>query len=226
MRPGEMLYLVETITDRKARAVRVFDILDKEFPEASTDLEFTNIFQLLVAIILSAQTTDVNVNKATPGLFKRFPTPQTMANANIEELEGLVYSTGYYKNKARNIKAMASRLVADFNGEVPNTMEELLLLPGVGRKTANVLLGVAFNVAEGFVVDTHVYRLARLLSFSEKTSAEKVEQDLMNVFAEDRWVVASHLLILHGRKTCIARRPKCEQCQIAALCPSAQARLD
>ena len=226
MRPGEMLFEVEDIPDRKARAARIFTLLEQEFPEAATELEFRNTFQLLVAIILSAQTTDVNVNKATPALFQRFPTAKALSTANIKELEKLVYSTGYYKNKARNIKAMATKLVEDFRGKVPSTMQELLTLPGVGRKTANVLLGVAFGIAVGFVVDTHVYRIARLLGLSYKKSAEQVEVDLMNTFAENQWVLASHLFILHGRKPCIARRPKCEICPIAALCPSAQAKLD
>lgn len=226
MRPGEMLFEVEDIPDRKARVARIFALLEQEFPEAATELEFHNTFQLLVAIILSAQTTDVNVNKVTPALFQRFPTAKAMSTANIKELEKLVYSTGYYKNKARNIKAMATKLVEDFQGKVPSTMQELLTLPGVGRKTANVLLGVAFGIAVGFVVDTHVYRIARLLGLSDKKSAEQVEVDLMNTFEENQWVLASHLFILHGRKTCVARRPKCGICPIAALCPSAQAKLD
>lgn len=226
MRPGQMLYHIETSEDRKLRGSHVFGILSKDFPEVSTDLEFANLFQLLVAIVLSAQTTDVNVNKVTPRLFQRFPNAEAMAKADLKELESLVFSTGYYKNKARNIKEMAKKLVHEFNAQVPQTMEELLSLPGVGRKTANVLLGAGLGKTEGLVVDTHVYRVARRLAFSDKSSVSKVEEDLMQTFKRAQWIEISNLFIAHGRKVCVARRPKCEQCSIAALCPSAQAQLD
>lgn len=207
---------------RTERAAEVFDLLSEEYPGAHCELDFVDAFQLAVATILSAQTTDERVNLVTPELFRRFPDARSLAAADQQEVEELVRSTGFFRNKARNIIGFARGVVADHDGEVPRTMAELSGLPGVGRKTANVILGNAFGVDEGVVVDTHVKRLARLLAFTRETTPEKIERDLMALFPRERWTLLSHLLIWHGRRVCDARRPRCEACVVSHLCPSSR----
>jgi endonuclease-3 len=204
------------------RAPIIFERLHAAYPEAKTALNHTNPFQLLVATILSAQTTDVRVNLVTPELFTRYPDATALAQARQAQVEKLIQSTGFFRNKARSIIGMAQALVADHQGEVPNTMEELVKLPGVGRKTANVVLGNAFGINEGVVVDTHVTRLSFRLGFTRQTDPVKIEQALMKLFPQQSWALLSHLLILHGRQVCVARKPKCPECVVADLCPSAQ----
>jgi endonuclease-3 len=207
---------------RRERAGEVFDLLAEEYPDAHCELDFTDPFQLGVATILSAQTTDVRVNMVTPELFRRFPDAQALAAAAQEEVEEIVRSTGFFRNKARNIVGFARALMADHDGQVPRTMAELHVLPGVGRKTANVILGNAFGVDEGVVVDTHVKRLSTLLAFTRESTPEKIEQDLMALFPPGRWTLLSHLLIWHGRRVCDARKPRCEACTLSHLCPSSR----
>ncbi len=174
-----------------------------------------------MATILSAQCTDARVNLVTPELFRKFPTPKAMAEASIPALEQEIRSTGFYHNKAKSISGAAKRLIAEFDGKIPKTMTELLTLPGVARKTGNVVLGVAFGLAEGVVVDTHVLRLSNRLSLTESTDPKKVEQELMHIIPQDHWIQFSHELIHHGRKICIARKPRCVECSLETLCHSA-----
>ncbi len=205
---------------KKERAQEIFKRLKKEFPKARCALDHENPFQLLIATILSAQCTDERVNKVTPELFKHFPDPQTMSQAPVNELEKLIHSTGFFKNKAKSILGCSQTIVNEHGGEVPQVLEELTAMPGVGRKTANVVLGNAFGIVEGIVVDTHVTRLSQLLGLTKNTNAEKIELDLIKLFEKKQWVLISHFLILHGRKTCIARRPQCQNCCLAEICPS------
>jgi endonuclease III len=191
------------------------------YPDAATALHHQNAFELLIATILSAQCTDARVNMVTPVLFARFPDPAAMMRASQEELEGVIRSTGFYRNKSKAIRAASARIVEEFGGDVPRTMEELLRLPGVARKTANVVLGSAYGVAEGVVVDTHVYRLSRRLGLSQGKTAEDVERDLTRIIPREDWILFAHLLIFHGRQICQARRPKCPACPVNDLCPSA-----
>lgn len=206
----------------KARAAEVFDLLAEEYPDAHCELDFRSPFQLAVATILSAQTTDERVNMVTPELFGRYPDARALAAARQEDVEEIIRSTGFFRNKARNIIGFARGLVEHHDGEVPARMDALHRLPGVGRKTANVILGNAFGIDEGVVVDTHVKRLATLLRFTREKTPEKIEQDLMKVFPRDRWTLLSHLLIWHGRRVCDARKPRCEACVISHLCPSSR----
>ena len=196
-------------------------ILKKEYPDAKIALKFKNIWQLLVATILSAQCTDVRVNLVTPGLFKKYKTVSDFAKVGTRELEKDIYSTGFYKNKAKSIIGSAKKVLKEFNGTVPGTIEGLTSLPGVGRKTANVILSSGFGISAGIVVDTHVIRISGLLGLTRNTDPEKIEQDLMKIVPRQDWAVFSHLVILHGRKICIARRPLCSECRINKLCPSA-----
>ncbi len=205
---------------KEERAQEVFKRLKKEFPEARCALDHRDPFELLIATILSAQCTDERVNKVTPALFKCFPTPEKMSQASLEELEKLIHSTGFYKNKAKSLQGASRAIAQEYGGELPPQMEKLIELPGVGRKTANVVLGNAFGSPEGVVVDTHVTRLSHLLGLSKQKTAEKIEMDLNKLYKKSQWVMISHFLILHGRKTCIARRPKCDSCVLADLCPS------
>ncbi|HET9251271.1 MAG TPA: endonuclease III [Candidatus Eisenbacteria bacterium] len=195
--------------------------LRRAHPDAKCALHHRNPFELLIATILSAQCTDERVNKVTPGLFARFPDPTAMSRAEREELEGIIQSTGFFRNKAKSIQGASERLVGEFGGEVPRRMEELLKLPGVARKTASVVLGVSYGVAEGVVVDTHVYRVSRRLGLSRAAKVEQVEQDLMRILPREDWIDYSHLIIFHGRRICQARKPKCPECPLADLCPSA-----
>jgi endonuclease-3 len=207
--------------DRSARARIVLKRLRKEYPEAKTALEFQSAFELLTATILSAQTTDVRVNMVTPTLFATYPTVAALAAAKREELEGIIRSTGFFRNKARSLIGMATVIVDRFGGAVPRTMAELVTLPGVGRKTANVVLGNAFNINEGIVVDTHVTRLSQRLGLTTHTDAVKIELDLMPLVPRRVWALVSHLLIFHGRRVCFARSPRCEACVLNDICPSA-----
>lgn len=195
--------------------------LRKAFPSAFTALLHDNPFQLLIATILSAQCTDERVNMVTPGLFRKYPTARHFMNANTEELEQDIRSTGFFRMKARNIMGCSRGIVERFDGSVPQTIDELVTLPGVGRKTANVVLGQAFGIASGVVVDTHVHRLSRRLGFSRNDTPEKIELDLMKLFPPGDWIDVGTLLILHGRKTCNARKPRCGECFLNDLCPSA-----
>lgn len=212
----------ESKTGKRERAGEVYDLLSEEYPDATCELEHVDAYQLAVATILSAQTTDVRVNMVTPGLFERYATATDLAEARQEDVEAMVKSTGFFRNKTRNIIAFAQGVVEDHGGEVPRTMAELTALPGIGRKTANVVLGNAFGVEEGVVVDTHVKRLSRLLDFSAEKAPEKIERDLMALFPNERWTMLAHLLIFHGRRVCDARKPRCEACVASHLCPSSR----
>lgn len=203
----------------KRRARRVYQKLDEMYPDAHCALIHDGPFQLLIATILSAQCTDVRVNIVTPPLFKAYPTPEKMAEAKIGHLEDLVKTTGFFRNKAKNIKGAAMAIVQDHGGDVPDTMDQLLKLPGVARKTANVVLGNAFNKNIGVVVDTHVGRLSVRLGWTKETDPKKVERDLMAVFPAKNWTMLSHLLIYHGRGPCKARNPKCDDCALLKSCP-------
>src|SRR5579862_248425 len=195
--------------------------LKKAYPDAKTELDFTDPWQLLVATILSAQSTDRTVNLVTPGLFARFPTPASLALANPGEVETIIKSTGFFRNKTKSIVGAAKAITERHGGVVPSTMAQLVDLPGVGRKTANVVLGNAFHTNEGVVVDTHVTRLAKRLGLTANTDAVKIEQDLMPVVPRRDWTIFSHLLIFHGRRVCFARKPNCAGCVLADICPSA-----
>jgi endonuclease-3 len=183
-------------------------------------LDHANAYQLIAATILSAQCTDRRVNMVTPALFKKYPTPKALANAKPEALEAIIKTTGFFRAKAKNLIGMATGVTERFGGQIPKTMDELVTLPGVGRKTANVVLGNAFDINEGMVVDTHIGRLARRLGFTRETDPVKVEQVLMKLFPREDWTLLAHLLIFHGRRVCEARRPKCEACVLNDLCPS------
>jgi endonuclease-3 len=191
------------------------------YPEARCSLDFTNPLELLVATQLSAQCTDERVNIVTKSLFQKYHTVEDYATVRQEELEQDIKSTGFYHNKAKNLRTAAQRMLTDFNGEVPRTMPELLSLPGVARKTANVVMGNAFGIVEGFTVDTHVTRLSRLFGWTTNTDPVKIEQELMRIIPQKDWLDLSHLMIFHGRAICIARRPLCERCVLAPFCPSA-----
>jgi len=188
------------------------------YPNAECALHHRNAWELLVATILSAQCTDARVNMVTPELFRKFPTPAAFAAATLPAIEEEIRSTGFYHNKAKSISGAAKRVVGDFGGQVPETMEELLTLPGVARKTANVVLGVAFKKAEGVVVDTHVLRLSHRLGLTRAEDPKKVEEDLMRIIPRDRWIAFSHEMIHHGRQICVARKPKCIDCPLETLC--------
>jgi endonuclease III len=198
----------------------LIDRLRNAYPDAACALQHENPFQLLVATILSAQCTDARVNMVTPELFARFPDAAAMSQASQAELEEIIRSTGFYRNKAKAIRAASERLVETFGGTVPRSMDELLTLAGVARKTANVVLGVGYGLAEGVVVDTHVHRIARRLRLSDGRSPEEVEQDLMGILPHEEWIQFAHLLIFHGRRTCEARKPNCIECPVVDLCPS------
>ncbi|HEU5218579.1 MAG TPA: endonuclease III [Gemmatimonadales bacterium] len=210
----------ENPAELRRRAGKVVALLKREYPTAHCELDFQTPYQLLVSTILSAQCTDARVNLVTPAFFARFPTPAALAGAEQPEVEDLIRSTGFFRNKAKSLIGMARGLVEDHGGVVPREMEQLRGLPGVGRKTANVILGNAFGINEGVTVDTHVTRLSELLRFSRQKTAEKIELDLMALIPRDDWTLLSHLLIWHGRRVCIARRPRCEECVLSKLCPS------
>ncbi len=202
------------------RVKAILDALQKTYPNVVCALTHHNAFELTIATILSAQTTDVGVNKATPELFRMYPTPKKLAEAPLPELERIIKSTGFYRAKAKNIKGAAKVLVEKFGSKVPETIEELIELPGVARKTANVVLGSWFGIASGIVVDTHVGRLSRRLELTRQDDPVKVEQDLEKVIPQDRWIQFSHELIHHGRQICVARKPRCVDCSLEKLCNS------
>jgi endonuclease-3 len=204
-----------------ARIRAILDGLHAAYPNAECALHHRNAWELLVATILSAQCTDARVNMVTPELFRKYPTPEAMAQASLPALEEEIRTTGFFRNKAKSISGAAKRLVAEFGSEVPRDMDELLTLPGVARKTANVVLGVAYQEAVGVVVDTHVLRLSRRLQLTVNDEPQKVEQDLMKVIPYDHWIAFSHEMIHHGRQVCIARKPRCADCTIEKLCNSA-----
>lgn len=210
------------LQQRTERLAAILPILHKEFPRPLTALNYNSPFELLVATILSAQCTDERVNMVTPALFKRYPTLEEFANADQTELEQLIFTTGFYRNKAKSILGAARVILEDFKGELPRTLAEFVKVPGAGRKTASVVLGSAFGIAEGIVVDTHVARLSKRLGLTKETDPVKVERDLIEITPKNEWISLSHLLILHGRATCVARKPKCEICRIAKHCPSAE----
>ena len=203
------------------RVRSIIDGLEQLYPDVDCELDRETPFQLLIATILSAQTTDQRVNMVTPALFKKYPTPQAMAKAPLPALEKLVKSTGFFRQKAKSVKGAAAGLIERFGGEIPKTIAELTTLPGVARKTANVVLGTAYGIAEGVVVDTHVQRLAMRLGLTRKTDPKDIEADLMKVVPQDHWIRLSHQLIWHGRRVCFARKPNCEGCTLAPFCPSA-----
>ena len=205
-----------------AYALEVLARLKNEYPDAHTELDFETPFQLLVATILSAQCTDKRVNMVTPTLFREFPTPRDLASADPARLEDMIRTTGFFRNKTKSLLGMSAALVERHGGELPRTMEEMVKLPGVGRKTANVVLGNALDVNEGVVVDTHVGRLSVRLGFTNETDPVKVEQVLMRLIPREDWVRVSHLLIFHGRRVCVARAPKCAACVLNDICPSSR----
>ena len=206
----------------RKEARRVFEIihlLEQEYGEATCALHHDGAYQLLVATILSAQCTDARVNMVTPALFRRYPDAHAMAEADLDELQEIIRSTGFFRNKSKSLQGSARRLVDEFDGEVPSNMPDLLKLPGVARKTANVVLGTAYGIASGVVVDTHVGRLSRRLGLTHQKTPVKVEKDLMEMIPRDEWINFAHRLIHHGRRVCQARRPRCEECAFADLCP-------
>ncbi|CAN5741311.1 hypothetical protein BH23GEM11_BH23GEM11_15360 [soil metagenome] len=211
----------ERKADRILRADQIYRILEQEHPDAHCALHHRNPFELTVATILSAQCTDERVNMVTPAVFEAFPDAESLAGARQEEVEELVHSTGFFRNKAKNLIGMADAVVDRHGGVIPETMDDLVALPGVGRKTANVVLGNAFEINHGIVVDTHVKRIAKRLGLTRQADPVKVETDLVAIFPRERWTMLSHLLIFHGRKTCVARKPRCGSCPVAHLCPSA-----
>jgi endonuclease-3 len=202
------------------RIAAILKALDEAYPNAVCALNHKTPWELLVATILSAQCTDVRVNMVTPELFKRFPTPAAMAKAPIPELEDLIRTTGFFRNKAKSIKGAAQTIIEKFNGEIPRTLAELIIVPGAARKTANVVLGVSYGIAEGVVVDTHVFRIAHRLSLAKGDTPQKVEEELMKVLPKEKWIDFSHQVIHHGRQICIARKPKCNICNLEQLCHS------
>jgi endonuclease-3 len=202
------------------RIAAILKGLDEAYPNAECALDHSSPWELLVATILSAQCTDVRVNLVTPELFRRFSTPAAVAKATMPQLEAIIRSTGFYHNKAKSIQGAARKVVAEFGGKIPETLDELITLPGVARKTANVVLGVSFGKAEGVVVDTHVFRIARRLGLAKSDTPQKVEQELMRILPRERWIGFSHQIIQHGRQVCEARKPKCGSCNLEQLCTS------
>lgn len=205
---------------KRARAGAIYEILRESYPDAHCALDYRNPYELAVATILSAQCTDERVNLVTPALFRRYPTPQHLAGADQEEVETLIHSTGFFRNKARNLIGMAQSVVESHDGELPKTMEELVHLPGIGRKTANVILGNAYGLNEGVVVDTHVSRLTQRMGLTGRTDPVRIEKELTEIFPRESWTLLSHLLISHGRAICTARKPRCAECPLSHLCPS------
>jgi len=193
-------------------------VLDEMYPAATCALHHSNAWELLVATILSAQCTDRRVNAVTPGLFRKYPTIRDFATANQEELAQEIRSTGFFNNKAKSVIGAARKILTDYGGEVPREMDALLSVPGAARKTANVVLGTAFGIASGVVVDTHVQRISRRLNLTKETDPVKIERDLMNIIPKEKWILFSHQIIHHGRELCVARNPKCTACKLAPLC--------
>jgi endonuclease-3 len=212
------------INDLKKRAARIVALLKKEYPDSGCSLKFKSAHQLMVSTILSAQTTDEAVNKVTPGLFKKYKTIEAFASADITELEQDIATLGLFRNKAKSIKNSAIEILHRFGGKVPDNLDDLITLPGIGRKSGSVVLGTWYGKAEGIVVDTHVKRISRLLGFTMHTDVNKIEQDLMKIIAKKDWIIFTHLIIDHGRAVCIARRPRCEVCVLNRQCPAGGGR--
>ena len=208
----------KTAAERRQRITEILRRLDKMYPGATCALHHHNPWELLVATILSAQCTDKRVNQVTPELFAKYPTPRDFAAVRPEVLAQDIRSTGFFNNKAKSIVGAAKRITTDFGGEVPKTIEEMLTIPGAARKTANVVLGTAYGIASGVVVDTHVQRIARRLDLTRQTDPVKIEQDLMKIIPREKWILFSHQIILHGRALCIARNPKCAECDLNPVC--------
>jgi len=211
----------KAIVNKKAHVLNILRLLEKEHPDAKIALDYTNPLELLIATILSAQCTDKRVNIVTKKLFKKYKTPQDYVKVDIKELEENIKSTGFYRNKAKNIKKCCQLLVEKFNSQVPKTMSELLELPGVARKTANIVLSNAYRIVEGIAVDTHVRRLAKRLGLTESEDQDKIEKDLMEITPKTQWMKITDLLMFHGRRVCLAKGPKCESCVLNKICPSA-----
>jgi endonuclease-3 len=211
----------KTQAERRARVQAILKTLDEMYPDATCALIHRNPWELLVATILSAQCTDKRVNEVTPGLFAKYPTPRDFAAVRPEALANDIRSTGFFNNKAKSIVGAAKKIVNEFGGKVPRTLEELITVPGAARKTANVVLGTAYGIASGIVVDTHVQRIARRLDLTKQTDPVKIEQDLMKAIPQERWILFSHQIILHGRALCVARKPKCADCRLDPVCYAA-----
>ncbi|MGH9558617.1 MAG: endonuclease III [Bryobacteraceae bacterium] len=207
--------------ERRDRLQNILATLDKMYPGATCALHHSNAWELLAATILSAQCTDKRVNEVTPGLFQKYPTVRDLANANQAELAQDIRSTGFFNNKAKSLIGAARKILTDFHGEVPRTIDELLTVPGAARKTANVVLGTAFGIASGIVVDTHVQRISRRLDLTKETDPVKIEKDLMKIIPKEKWILFSHQIILHGRALCVARKPRCAECALDPLCYAA-----
>lgn len=210
----------QDLNAKKEHAKIIFKYLSKLYPNAKCELNYSNAFELLIATILSAQCTDTRVNIVTKELFKKFPTAELLKNSTQEEIEKIIQSTGLFRTKAKNIFESAKIIVEHHAGKIPSDLEDLQKLPGVGRKTANVVLGNAFNIAEGIVVDTHVIRLSKRLGLTKEITPEKIELDLIQLFPKKQWINISHLIIFHGRRICNARNPKCNECVLSKICPS------
>ncbi|KAB2960314.1 MAG: endonuclease III [Candidatus Methylomirabilis oxygeniifera] len=206
-------------TATPATAKKILTILEETYPDAHVTLDFENPFQLLIATILAAQCTDERVNQVTKGLFERYPTPKAFAEADPVELEEAIRSTGFYRNKARSIIGCCKKLVEEFGGQVPQTMEELITLSGVWRKTANIVLGNALGITAGIAVDTHVIRVANRLGLAQSDKPDEIEQQLCRIIPKEKWIPLTHLLVFHGRRICMARKPDCPRCPVRHLCP-------
>jgi endonuclease-3 len=216
--PPKLVPKPKTAAERAARVRKILAILDRLFPNATCALHHENAWQLLVATILSAQCTDKRVNEVTPGLFRKYPQIEDFAAVSQAELAQDIRSTGFFNNKSKSLIGAAKKILSDFHGEVPRTIEELLTVPGAARKTANVVLGTAFQIPSGVVVDTHVTRISQRLDLTRQTDPGKIEKDLMQTIPKDKWILFSHQVIHHGRTLCVARRPKCEECPLDKLC--------
>ena len=204
----------------KQKAVEIFELLKKEYPDAKCSLNFNSPFEMMVAVMLSAQCTDERVNKVTAEFFPKYNTPQAFADMPLEDIENLIHSCGFYKNKAKNLKLASQKILTEFDGEVPQTMEELMSIPGVGRKSANVIMLESFNNPQGIAVDTHAKRISNRIGFSSAKEPQKIEQDLLKLFPKEYYYDANHILIWHGRNTCKAQNPNCKNCCIKHLCKS------
>lgn len=204
----------------KKQAVKIFELLKKQYPDAKCSLDFNTPFEMMVAVMLSAQCTDERVNKVTAEFFPKYNTPKAFADMPLEDIENLIHSCGFYKNKAKNLKLASQKILTEFNGEVPKTMEELMSIPGVGRKSANVIMLEAFNNPQGIAVDTHAKRISNRIGFSSAKEPQKIEQDLLKLFPKKYYYAANHILIWHGRNTCKSQKPNCENCCIKHLCKS------
>jgi len=211
---------MDTFSPDPVQVQAIIEILEQHYPDAHCTLDFSTPFELLVASILSPQCTDEMVNKVTARLFQKYKAPEDYIRVPLEELENDIRQTGFYRNKAKNLQAACRMLIEEFDGQVPQTMEELVRLPGVARKVANVILGTAFGIASGFVVDTHVRRLTQRLGLTRSDQPERIEQDMCAIIPKDRWILLSHQLVWHGRAICQAKKPKCPQCPLKEVCPS------